>query len=656
MKYPNLFKPVKIGGVLFKNRIFSAPTGHPDVTLDGEFTEDAIAYYERKAQGGAATVTLGEAIVDSVYGKRHPFQVSLDNHNVYHSLSRLADSVTRHGAVVSIELQHSGMKATPGIVTPGFCTASETVYGPSDYETDGVKAKEMPEPVILEIIDKFAKAALLAKECGFGMVTVHAGHGWLLNQFLTPRLNRRADRWGGSPENRARFTVEICKAIHKLCGDDFPVEVRISGSEVLEGGYGIDEGIRIARALDGYADIIHVSVGGGIGLPNAERSFSLTHPCMFKEDGVNVKYAAEIKKHVTKSFVAAVGALNDPAMLEEIVASGKADIVQMARGLICDPDLPNKARDGREGEIVRCIRCFYCFSSLMKRGGFFCALNPVTSRERTFGRLLPAARKQKVLVVGGGVGGMQAALTAAENGHEVILCEKSGRLGGAIRCEEDVPFKKHLKEYIAQRERLIAKAGIEVRLNTEVTPDYARSLKADVIVAALGAAPVKPAIDGIDGENVLGAEDAYAFPGKVGRSALIIGAGLVGMELAIYLHMLGKKVRLVEMAKSFDPGFNMLHGRAVMSRLGEDGIEISFGTKAAGVDRGGVRCVTAEGERYFEADTVIFAAGRKPLTEEASALYDCAGQFHALGDCVVPRTIGEATAAAMTIARDIGRF
>lgn len=656
MKYPNLFKPVKIGDVLFKNRIFSAPTGHPDVTLDGEFTEDAITYYERKAQGGAAAVTLGEAIVDSVYGKRHTFQVSLDNRSVFHSLSRLADSVTRHGAVVSIELQHSGMRATPGIVTPGFCTASETVYGPSDYEADGVKVKEMPEPVILEIIEKFAKAALLVKECGFGMVTVHAGHGWLLNQFMTPRLNRRADKWGGSPENRARFTVEICKAIHKLCGDDFPVEVRISGSEVLEGGYGIDEGIRIARALDGYADIIHVSVGGGIGLPNAGRSFSITHPCMFKEDGVNVKYAAEIKKHVKKSLVATVGALSDPAMLEDIIASGKADIVQMARGLICDPDLPNKARDGREDEIVRCIRCFYCFSNLMKRGAFFCALNPVTSRERTFGRQLPEARKQKVLVVGGGIGGMQAALTAAENGHEVILCEKTDRLGGVIRCEEEVPFKKHLKAYIEQRERLIAKAGIEVRHNTEVTPDYARSLGPDVIVAALGGAPVKPAIDGIDGENVLGAEEAYQSPREVGPSAVIVGAGLVGSELAIYLHMLGKKVRLVEMAESFDPGFNMLHGRAVMNKLEEDGIEISFGTKAVGIDRGGVRCVAAGGERYFKADTVIYAAGRRPLSDEASALYDCAGQFHVLGDCVAPRTIGEATAAAMTIARDIGRF
>jgi 2,4-dienoyl-CoA reductase-like NADH-dependent reductase (Old Yellow Enzyme family) len=226
--YPNLFRPIKIGGTLFRNRIFSAPTGHPDVTLDGNFTEDAIAYYERKAQGGAAAVTLGEAIVDSVYGKRHPFQVSLDNPNVRHNLARLADTVSRHGAVVSIELQHSGMLAAPP-KGPG----APPVYGPSPCIAEGVAVTEMPEEIIWETVDKFAKAALFVKNCGFGMVTVHAGHGWLLNQFFAPRLNRRTDRWGGSAENRARFTVEVVDAIRRSCGPKFPIEVRISGTESL---------------------------------------------------------------------------------------------------------------------------------------------------------------------------------------------------------------------------------------------------------------------------------------------------------------------------------------------------------------------------------------------------------------------------------------
>ena len=430
MKYEHLFQPILIGNTLFRNRIFCAPTGSPDVSVDGDFSDDVVSYYERKAQGGAASVTLGEAIVDSKYGKRHPFQLSLDFTNTRHTLSRVADAIRRHGAIPSIELQHSGINATPGVVTPGFCTGADIIYGPSDDVIQGKRVYEMPEEEILRIVEKFADAALMAKNCGFGMVMIHAGHGWLLSQFLTPRLNRRTDRWGGSVENRARFTVEVCDAIHRKCGGSFPVEVRISASEVLSGGYGVEEGIAIARQLEGHAGIIHCSVGCGIGLPDNARTFSITHPCMFKEDGLNVRYAAEVKKHIAGTPVAAVGALSDPAMMEEIIASGKADIVEMARGLICDPDLPNKAREGRDEDIVKCMRCFHCFSNAKEKGMFWCALNPQTNRERYFLHDPDKVRPKKILVVGGGIAGMQAALTAAEEGHEVILCEKSGRLGG----------------------------------------------------------------------------------------------------------------------------------------------------------------------------------------------------------------------------------
>ena len=655
MKYPNLFEPIKIGSAVFKNRIISAPTGHPDVTPDNNFTEDAITYYERKAQGGAAAISLGEAIVDSVYGKRHPRQVSLDAPGSFFNLSRLADSVVRHGTILSMELQHSGMNTTPGIVTPNFCTASDIVYGPVDCEINGVKIKQMPEEIIYEIIEKFAVAAKRVQNCGFGMVTVHAGHGWLLNQFMTPRVNTRTDKWGGSAENRSRFAVEVCDAIHNLCGADFPVEIRISASEASPEGYGIDEGIKMAMALDGHADIIHASCGCDIGLPK-KHSFSKTHPCMFKDDGVNVVYAEEIIKHVKKSKVATVGALTDPAMMEEILSSGKADFVEAARALICDPDLPNKARDGRDDEITHCMRCFSCFSNLKGHGGFFCAINPETSRERTFSRPMPPAKKQKVLIAGGGLGGMQAALTAANAGHEVILCEKNSRLGGNILCEEKVPFKKHLAEYIAQREQMIMKSSIDLRLNTEVTHDYAKSIGADVIIAAIGAMPIKPNIKGIDGKNVLGAEEVYINPGMVGNRVAILGAGLVGTELAIYLKSLGKEPLIIEMTDKFNPGSNDLHGQAVLIKLDQENIEIKYSTKAVEINDNGVDCETPEGKRSFEADTVIYAVGQKPLTDLALSLHDCAGRFHIIGDCVRPRNISAATLEGMSVALDIGRF
>ena len=656
MKYPNLFKPIQIGGTLFRNRIFSAPTGHPDVSVDGEFSEDAVAYYERKAQGGAAAITLGEAIVDSKYGKRHPFQVSLDCRNSYHSLAQVADRIRRHGAVPSIELQHSGMKATPGIVTPGFCTGADAVYGPSEMDLGGVHVREMTEEIILEIIDKFGNAAAALQGAGYGMVTIHAGHGWMLNQFLTPRLNRRQDKWGGSVENRARFVVEICDDIHRKCGRGFPVEVRISASEIVDGGYDVTEGTAIAQQLQGHADIIHCSVGCGIGLPEEYRTFSLTHPCMFKEDGANVKYAAEVKKHIRDTPVAAVGAMSDPAMMEEIIASGKADIVEMARGLICDPDLPIKAREGREDEIVRCMRCLSCFSNLKDRGGFWCALNPMTNRERAFARTDGHVTPKKVLVAGGGIAGMQAALTAAGKGHEVILCEKTDRLGGHITCENNVPFKRHLKEYIEQQIRKLEASPVDIRMNTEVTPEYAKQTGADVIVAALGAVPVRPDIPGIEGNNVLCADEAYTDPDRAGDSAVILGAGFVGTELAIYLNSLGKKVTVLEMADRMNVSSNSLHGQAVDIKLREEKIPVHFRTKAVEIDAQGVLAETPEGKRRFDADTVIYAVGQRALSAEAAALYDCAEQFWPVGDCVKPATISDANLTAMSVAQGIGRI
>jgi pyruvate/2-oxoglutarate dehydrogenase complex dihydrolipoamide dehydrogenase (E3) component len=343
--------------------------------------------------------------------------------------------------------------------------------------------------------------------------------------------------------------------------------------------------------------------------------------------------------------------------MEEIIADGKADIVEIARGLICDPDLPNKALEGRDDEIVHCIRCFTCFSNGMYRGPFWCALNPETNRERSFARdAAKPVKKQKVLVAGGGIAGMQAALTAEKNGHEVILCEKSDRLGGHIRCEEKVPFKKHLAEYIEQQERKIANSAIDVRLNTEVTPEYAKAVGADAIIAALGARPIKPDIPGIDGDNVLLADDAYIAPERVGSSAVILGGGFVGMELAIYLHMLGRQVEVVEMAETINSFPNVLHGNAISIKMQEDGIEAHFSEKAVKIDRGGVWCQTADGEKYYTADTVIYAVGQKSLAQEAMALYDCAGRVYPVGDCVLPRNIAEANVAARSIAEDIGRF
>ena len=647
--YPHLFTPIVLAGQLFKNRLFASPTGLQHNHYGNHPINETINYYERKAIGGAASVCIGDAMVDSEIALANGNHILLDDPTGRPHLNKLSEAIRRHGAVASMELSHGGNAAR---ISFG---QGHKIYGPVESESDGafgqpIHAYPMDEEIIRRTIRKHAEAAAFAKACGFGMITLHGGHGWLLHQFMSPITNTRTDEWGGSFEKRMRFPLAVIAAIREAVGPAFPIEIRLSGSEVFEGGYDLDYGVRIAQALDGKVDLLHISAGSH----EVAEVFTVTHPSMFLEDGVNVKYAAEIKKHVSTP-VATVGALSDPVLLEEILASGKADVVELARGLICDPDLPRKAREGRSEEIVKCIRCFTCFSGLMTRGQISCALNPEICNEADVKFERPAPEKKTVLVAGGGIGGMQAALTAAERGHRVILCEKSGRLGGVLLCEEKVPFKKHLGEYLQHQALMISRAPIEVRLNTEVTPALARELSPDVIVAALGARPAVPPIPGIKGDNVALAEEIYEAPEKAGQRVVILGGGLVGCELAIFLAGQGREVTVLEMAPALNFGTNLLQGSSISLELKRLQVKTCLNTRVTEITPQGVTGQGPEGETRFPADTVVCALGMKPNRDAAAALALCAPEFHVLGDCVTPATIYQATNAAYFAALDIGK-
>ncbi|HHX75195.1 MAG TPA: FAD-dependent oxidoreductase, partial [Firmicutes bacterium] len=632
-KYKHLFSPIVLGGQFFRNRIFNAPTG-----VSAFPVESCISYYERKAKGGAAAVCIGDAC-PSPDGMSRPGQIQLWEEKSRPNLIELAYAIGRHGAVASMEIIHGG-NCSYYAHSNGY-----QPYGPvAGVTPSGQEIREMPEEMILRLIEAFARAAAFAKSCGYGMVTVHGGHGWLLSQFFA-RTNNRRDKWGGTPENRARLAVAICDRIHQVCGRDFPVEIRITGSEVFAGGYGIETGIEQAVFLDGHADLIHVSAGSH----EVDDVFTVTHPSMFLADGVNVRYAAEIKKHIKQTPVATVGALSDPELLEEIIASGRADVVALARGLICDPDLPAKLQAGRSDEVKKCMRCLWCFSHRMQREKIVCALNPEIGSEAEckYGNSHPAVRK-KVLIAGGGIAGMQAALTCAEQGHSVILCEKQDRLGGVLLCEERVPFKEKLGQYLALQARLIERrSNIKLLLETEVTPSTASAFAPDVIIAALGSRPLVPDLPGIDRENVFSAQTLFYRPELAGRRVVILGGGLVGMELAVYLAMLGRECTILEMQPELNDGGNNLHGLALSLEFKKYGIRISPATKAVEITGGGVvgqftgarplgggmrfalpayYPEAAAGNKLFACDTVAYAVGQVPLRAEAGALRDCAGE------------------------------
>ena len=334
---------------------------YPILTSDGCLTPEAIAFYELRAKGGAAAVTVSEVIVDGKMGKYYPIQVVLDAPNAKDSLAMAARAIKRHGAVPSIELSHGGKYA----LTDG------PALGPSDDFDGGIQtARAMTKDDIKELLGHYTFAAKMCKDAGFEMFLIHAGHGWLLQQFLSPATNKRTDEYGGSLQNRAWLALEVLDTVRSVVGPGFPLEVRISAEEYMENGYPFEDVIEFSKLLQSRVDLIQVSTGAHHG------SFDKTHPSMFLPRGVNVHYAAEVKKHVSIP-VATIGALNEPAMMDEIVSSGKADVVEMARALLADPYLPKKAWTGRDDQIVRCCRCFTCMAERLTTGLRICALNPV---------------------------------------------------------------------------------------------------------------------------------------------------------------------------------------------------------------------------------------------------------------------------------------
>lgn len=641
--YPHLFAPIRLGKQWFRNRIFASPISGRSLDSQNRPTAECVAFYEEKARGGAASICVGDCAVDSVNGLYGEHMIRADDFGNQHAFNMLTMGVGRHGCVASAELSHAGLYAHATRM------AGRTVYGPVDgVDAAGNPYREMPEEMIDYTIGRYAAAAAFLKDCGFGMVTVHMGHGWGLSQFLSSKVNTRRDRWGGSLENRCRLPLAVLEAIRKRVGPGFPIEVRLSGSEVTPNGYDLDEGIAIAKQLDGHCDLLHISAG------HHERPevFCVTHPSIFSADSCNVGYAAAIKPHV-QTPVATVGAHSDPALLEEILASGQADVIEIARALLADPALPRKARAGQAEDIRPCLRCLTCFSHLITHGQIYCAVNPVIGRELET-RFTPPAQAQKtVLVAGGGIAGMQAAIACADRGHRVVLCEQGQALGGALRCEEAVPFKQKIHAYLDYQRREVARRGIELRLGTPATPALAAELSPDVIIAALGAKPVTPPIPGIHGETVMSAEAAYQKSEAVGQRVVVLGGGLVGVELAIFLAGLGREVTILELLPRLNNGGNILHQNALDVEIQARHIRLALGTRAMEIGPRGVVGQKDGAETLFEADTVVCAVGQAPLREEAEALRFCAPEYYAIGDCVTPKNILQATAMADAVAKNL---
>jgi 2,4-dienoyl-CoA reductase-like NADH-dependent reductase (Old Yellow Enzyme family)/thioredoxin reductase len=610
MTYEHIFKPLKIGNMTVKNRIETAPAVPFLASSDYLVTRELVEWARAMARGGAAVVTMGDSSITSEDARRfnHPYGLDLGRDLIMNGLSVLTEAVHFYGAKASIEFNLRDHRA------------------PEDLSQEQLNG----------VVNAYADAAARCLHAGMDMILIHGGHGHFLGRFFSAVSNRRTDHYGGSLKNRSQFAIEVLEGIRNKVGDRLAIEYRLSAQEFIPGSPTVEETIEFTSMIEPLIDMVHVSAGS---LYHPKTVVRMIQP-LYVPRGVNVHYAEKFKKAL-KIPVTTVGGLTLP-MAEEIVASGKADMVAMIRTVIADRDCVEKAKKGQDDQIRPCLRCNNCVGTcVMYTTPLRCAVNPLAGRETEVLYIKEPERKKKVVIVGGGPAGMEAAKTAVERGHDVVLFEKDDHLGGTLVTAAALPFKADVKSYLEWAVRTTTNAPrLDIRISTEATADRIREEKPDVIFVATGAAPILPPIPGIKGKNVVWAGDVDLGNVTVGENVLLAGAGVTGCETAFHLAQQGKKVTIIDMLPIEalwleEPRANMSYLRTMLEELG---VTIRDRTKLDAVTETGVILVNKDGRVLEEKyETVILSLGVKPesgLFEHFSGL---ASETRFIGDCNTDR-------------------
>ena len=645
--FPHLMSPLKIGPVTIPNRIMS--TGHDTLIQnpDGTISESYIAYQVARVKGGTGLIVLSAAAIDK-FSCSSPEQLRLFGDDVLPRLKAMAEAVHAHGGVVFAQLLQAGREI--------FMTSDGTLpvaysSSPTTGERFRVLPREMPKAMIRDVVQAYADAAMMAVNGGMDGIEIVGNHGNLPAQFLADAVNRRTDEYGGSLENRCRFTVEVCRAIRNAIGTKVAFGLRLSVDEIDE-GVTPEESMSLCRQLDaeGLVDYVSLTVGN-----QANRGGSTHVIAPMSEKTGYVGPQVQPVKQALKIPVMATGRFNTAHSAEAAIASGQADVIGMTRALICDPEIGRKVSEDRVDDIRACIGCLQaCIGHYNKHVPVSCIQYPESGRELEYGHLTPATRKRRILVAGGGPAGMKAAAVAAARGHQVILCEASANVGGQVLLAQKMPTREEFGGLITNLQRELEIAGVEVRCNTKVDRAFIDSVTPDAVVIATGATTAGPDRQMLEGAHVVSADDVIAGRVHVGKRVVIADnqRDWVGIGVAEQLALQGHHVRLA--VSGLIPGeFIPPSVRDTgMARLYRAGVEVILYARLYGADGDTAyfQHISAREPMVLEGvDTVVLAFGQTANRALELELEGSSIECHQIGDCLTPRTAEEAVLEGLKV-------